>query len=286
MGSRTAYNLGQKCLMMLPYRARHLIRQHFAELMPGPDYFLVSYPKSGRTWLRLMIGTAAIDHLRLPPQDPTDLHRIGTISNRFPTVQVTHDMQSTNIAHGRIQFRRGVYSKSRVVFLCRDPRDVLASSFYDQKYRRMYEYDMPEFAHPDEMVDAPAGGLRSLLRFYNVWGENLPLVRDFLLVHYEDLKSDAATELRRTLEFLGLKNVSKESIAKAVGEGEFKTMRNAELEGKFQSRMAPPDPSNANTYKVRKGVVGGYVDDFSPHAIERMNRTIADELSDVFARYK
>jgi hypothetical protein len=286
MNSRTAYNLGQKWLMMLPYRGRRLIRERLAEWMPKPDCFLISYPKSGRTWLRLMIGAAAIDHLKLPPQDPTDLHGIGTLSSQFPTIQVTHDAQSTNISLRRIKFRPGVYSKSRVIFLCRDPRDVLASSFYDQKYRRIYDPDLPEFADADEMVEAPMGGLPGILRFYNIWAENLPRVRNYLLVFYEDLKADPARELRRCLDFLGLADASDQSILEGVARGEFKTMRDAEREGKFQSNMPPPDPANVNTYKVRKGMVGGYVDDFSAAAIARMDDIIADELSDLFGRYK
>jgi hypothetical protein len=286
VSSRTAYNLGQKWLMMLPYRVRYFIREHLAEWMPKPDYFLISYPKSGRTWLRLMIGAAAIDYLDVPPKDPTDLHRIGTMSTRFPTVQVTHDAQSTSTSLNRIQFRSGVYSKSKVIFLCRDPRDVLASFFYSQKYRRMYERGMPEFAHPDEMVEAPLGGLPAIIRFYNVWAENLPRARGYLLVFYEDLKADPAGELRRCLDFLGLADASDENIREGVARGELRTMRDAERQGKFQSHMPPPDPDNLNTYKVRRGQVGGYVDDFSASAIERIDEMIVNSLSDLFRRYK
>lgn len=286
MNKRARYNLSQKWLMSLPYRARYLIRQHLAEFLPKPDYFLISYPKSGRTWLRLMIGAAVVDELKLPPQDPTDLHKIGTLSDRFPTIQISHDAQSTNIASNQIRFRPALYRKSNVIFLSRDPRDVLTSYYYAQKYRRSLEYDMPEFASPEELIEAEKGGLRSLLKFYNVWAENLPKVRSHLLVHYEDLKADPALELRRCLEFLGLDNVSDASIAKGVAEGEFKTMQKSELAGKFHEKWAPPDRTDVNTYKVRKGVVGGYVDEFSPEAIERMDQIIDEDLSDTFARYK
>ncbi|MES2135447.1 MAG: sulfotransferase domain-containing protein [Pseudomonadota bacterium] len=271
--------------MKLPYRARRFLRRN-AALLPKPQYFLVSYPKSGRTWLRMMIGSAAIDHLRLPPQDPTDFDKLARVSPNFPTTQVTHDTDSTNISLSRIRFRPALYRSSRVIFLARDPRDVLASSFYDQKYRRVYEYDMPEFETADAMVDAPTGGLRGLLRFYNVWAENLPTVRGYLLVSYEDLKADPARELRRCLEFLGLTNVTEVSIRTAVERGAIDKMREAERKGEFHARWGPPDPNNINTYKVRRGVVGGYVDDFSSQAIARMDAIIDSELSDIFARYK
>jgi len=287
MTSRTLYNLVHGSLMRLPSRIKKPLRRTLEPVLPKPEYYLVSYPKSGRTWLRMMIGSAALHHLGLRDDDPTDLERFGRRWRAFPSIRITHDAESTNVGRERIRFRPALYRRSRIIFLVRDPRDVLVSFFHHQKNRRQFESDMPSFAHPDEMVDAAAGGLASLLRFCNVWAEHLPETRGYMLAHYEDLKADPGPEIRRCLEFLGLAGVSEASIAAGVEQGRFSTMQAAERSGRFaHPRLRPADPANLASFKVRKGVVGGYVDEFSPAAVERMEAMIAGQLSDVFARYK
>lgn len=287
MSSRTAYNLVHAGLMQLPSRIKKPLRRQLEPVLPKPEYYLVSYPKSGRTWLRMMIGSAALHHLRLEHNDPTDLETFARRSKDFPTIRITHDAESSNLSPDQIRFRPKLYRQSKVLFLARDPRDVLASFFHHQKNRRAFDSGMPVFAHPDEMVEASRGGLRTMIRFYNLWVGHLEETRGWMLVHYEDLKTDPAREVRRCLDFLGLDNASEESIQAGVEQGRFSQMQAMERSGRFpNARLRPADPDNVASFKVRKGVIGGYAEEFSPEAIERMEAIIADELSERFDRYR
>ena len=268
-------------------RAGRSLRLRLGDLIHPPTHYLVSFPKCGRTWLRMMIGSATARHLGLEPADPMDLESFHRLSPRFPRLRVTHDLEPHRLRPEEIVFRRGLYRKARILFLVRDPRDVLASQFHHQKHRRRFDPGQPSFETADEMVEAGRGGLRSLLRFYNVWAEGLPATAGAILLHYEDLKADPVGELRRAMSFLGLGDVAEESVRHGVAEGSLARMRAVERSGAAgHSRLQPADPANPDSFKVRKGAVGGHRDDFSPEAIEAMDAIIARCLCDAFARYK
>jgi hypothetical protein len=127
------------------------------------------------------------------------------------------------------------------------------------------------------------GGLGTVVRFYNVWAERRGVPAAFLLVRYEDLHRDAEGEVRRVLDFLGLPQVGGEAIRQAVEFASFENMRKLEARDSFHDfAMRPRDRSDPDSYKVRKGKVGGFVDYFGPEDVEHMNRTIEGALSDFY----
>ena len=57
-------------------------------------FVLISYPKSGRTWLRLMLGKALRDHfdLKLAKQgDLLSIQKFTKIDRRIPRLELSHD---------------------------------------------------------------------------------------------------------------------------------------------------------------------------------------------------
>jgi hypothetical protein len=281
------YYLATDMLGTLPSRIKRPIKRSILPYLPKPEYYLISYPKSGRTWLRMMLGTAVLHHLRLPVDDPTDLENFARYTPDFPTIRISHDTEWQNRSCPEVKFRPRLYCDSKIIFLVRDPRDVLVSFFHHSKNRNVFGAHLPEFSTPEEMIDAESGGLRTILRFYNVWAENLPKTQGYTVCYYEELKTNPEAELARCLAFLGLADVPVESLRAAVEEGEFGRMQEAERTGKFaHHRLRAPDPSNVSSFKVRKGIVGGYTAELSPTAIRKMDDIITAELSELFSRYK
>ena len=44
------------------------VRPADREPKPAADVYILSYPKTGRTWLRALVGKALVDNYGLPPQ--------------------------------------------------------------------------------------------------------------------------------------------------------------------------------------------------------------------------
>jgi hypothetical protein len=245
------------------------------------DVYVVSYPKSGRTWLRMMLCGVYAGRAHAPATDLTVL-RHGREWG-LPNIHFTHNgaaMAGKARTAPQLGRDKRKYRSKKIVFLARDVRDTLTSSYFHATRR------IKVFAGtPSEFVRSEMFGADKLITFLNTWAAARAVPRDFLLIRYEDLKRDPASELRRLLEFLGVVPTADE-VQAAVGASSLENMRKLERAGTVNSpAMRPADAADANSYKVRKGVVGGHAELFSAEDIEYLNAKIAGEL-DPFFGYK
>jgi hypothetical protein len=73
---------------------------------------------------------------------------------------------------------------------------------------------------------------------------------------------------------------SDEEIEEAVRFGSFENLRKLETGGFFrQGGMTLRNPDDPNTFKVRRGKVGGYKDYFTPEQAGELEEIVATRLS-------
>ena len=87
-----------------------------------------------------------------------------------------------------------------------------------------------------------------------------------LVVQYEDLHARPDAELRRVLAFAGVDDVTPDVVADAVEFGSFDHMRQLEETGRSR-RAAPGARGDHDTYKARRGTVGGHRDELTVEQI-------------------
>ena len=239
-----------------------------------PDVYIVSYPKCGRTWLRVMLQ----EYLQLigtSLQPFNDKSLLGSSENLV--IKFEHDQGNwvpAPLGIEQLSFNASKYSKKRVVFLLRDPRDVLVSSWYHLRYReRIYPKDLSAFIR-DELV-----GIHKVVAFMNMWIENSHVPDGFFLMTYEALHSDPLSSSRELLEFIGVP-VELEFLQKALEESSFEKMKRMESRGTLKEPwMQPGAKELERSMKIRKGKVGGFHDELSDQDIEFLDRVIHEELS-------
>ena len=173
---------------------------------------IVSFPKSGRTWLRTMVGKALCDRFGIPD---THLLRTYELTRRagLPLTEVTHDgaaIEDRQTYHQLATDKRR-YATRRVLLVMRDVRDILVSSYFHAT-RRSHDYagDLSQFVRDDRY------GVRKVLTFYQRWYDNRRVPRDLMIVRYEDLHRAPAVVLRRVLGFIGLEPVEESGLAGAL----------------------------------------------------------------------
>jgi hypothetical protein len=109
-----------------------------------PETFIVSFPKSGRTWLRLMVGYALNEQYELHADqaDILELDPLVRVAKRlrvdaFPVVAVDHAKKDLELVERALWTFPEQFVGARVVLLVRDPRDVFVSNWFEKKWRKM-----------------------------------------------------------------------------------------------------------------------------------------------------
>lgn len=238
------------------------------------DVLLISYPKCGRTWLTMLLARALARHAGVEQVDYLANDLVGGAVNGLPHVRISHDDDPHWKSAAGLQRSKGRYRDKKVILLVRDPRDVVVSMYFERSRReRAYAGTLSEFLRERR------GSLATILAYYNVWARERARPRAFLLVRYEDLKADSAGTLRRILAFLGLERVDEAHVADAVQFASFENMRAMESGDVLKSgRLRARDPADGESFKTRKGKVGGYVDYLGASEIEWMEAEIRSSL--------
>ncbi len=209
------------------------------------DVFLVSYPRSGNTWMRFLI------HNLLHAEEPASF---TGIDRGIPGIYRHTDRALRHLPGPRIlkSHERFDPRYKKVIYIARDPRDVLISYYhYHLKLGRINEtYSLDEYA--SHFV---AGELDS----FGSWGENagswLEARRGsegFLLLRYEDLLKHPERELDKVASLLQA-NVPDEQLARAVSLSSAEHMRVLEKEGSWKA-MKNTRIDKAFVRSAREGV--------------------------------
>jgi hypothetical protein len=211
------------------------------------DTYIVSYPKSGNTWVRFLVAN-------LLHPDPTDF---TTMETRVPTIYQQTAQQLAAFARPRVLKSHEYFDPRypRVVYVVRDPRDVAVSYFHYSKRKGF-------LGEVDTIATFTDSFLTGSVNRFGTWYENVASwlaardgSPDMLFVRYEDLRKDTAAELRRIAEFLRLDG-SDTTIARAVDASSFERMR--ELEEVSGGNTLHLKHKRADVPFIRKGVAGGW----------------------------
>jgi Sulfotransferase domain len=250
------------------------------------DAVVVSFGKSGRTWLRVLLSRVFQLQHGLDERAILGFDNLHYRTGAVPKILFTHDNYLRDYT-GRRDSKADFYHK-RVIFLARDPRDVAVSQYFQWKYRMkpnkkdINAYPMDDLA-PFDFVMSDAG-LAKVIRFMNLWATEASKIKHFMVVRYEDLRARPEETLQGLLEFLGAPATDAQ-VADAVAFASYDNMKQMEQRRVFWlsgGRLVPKDRSNPNSYKVRRGKVAGYRDDFDAAQLARIDALVETTLDPLY----
>ncbi|MEO1020436.1 MAG: sulfotransferase domain-containing protein, partial [Pseudomonadota bacterium] len=184
------------------------------------------------------------------------------------------------------------YYGKKVVLLVRHPGDVAVSQYFQWRYRmRENKKALNDYPEHGAMIEAPdfvlnhEAGLTKAIEFMNDWAREAEAIGELFIIKYEDLRKKPNVTLQSLMMFVGL-DASDEEITEAVRFASFDNMR--ELEERAASswfgggRLKPKDKTDKNSFKTRKGEVGGWRKEFAAEHVAAIDARIRDELDPVF----
>jgi hypothetical protein len=213
------------------------------------DTFLVSYPKSGNTWTRFLIA-----NLVYPEKNPD----FANINALLPDPEEMSKKNLERATRPRIlkshQYFDPRYPK--VIYVVRDPRDVVLSEYHFDIKRRAIADDFPVPRFVSRFVRG------ELNHPHGTWGENVAswlYTRrgnpTFLLVQYENLQSQPMDEMARIARFLGI-SPDPERLVFAIKQSSADRMR--ELEKKQGHLWSSTRETRQDKPFVRSAKSGGW----------------------------
>jgi len=247
---------------------------------------VVSFPKSGRTWMRALLSYLLQDALALQTDKLLGNRNYHKLDARAPVVLFTHDNYPRRV-YGDSRMD-ALYAGKKVILLVRDPRDVEVSTFFHFSHRspsaKKRAYHLEASGREEDLYDFLkqrfAGG-RNAMSFLNHWSRTAAAQGNVLVVRYEDLKAATERELRRVSDFIGL-DAAETSLRAAAERASFSSMKSGEREGTFShqdSRFGNRGSDSADAFKVRRGKVGGYRDYMTPDQAEEIDAMIDSTLA-------
>lgn len=242
------------------------------------DTYVLSFPKSGRTWLRMLLATYFSQHYNV--KVTPEITEQGRQNPRVPIIRFTHlgaETPSLDCDLGRLK-------NKRVIFLIRDPRDVVVSYYYEVTRRASVWPDHVSSIH--SFVRDGCFGIPRIVEFMNLVMRNRQRIPRLRIISYEELQRDTAAKLGELLAFTGVRGVQEEVVRLCVKSCSFENMRGMEAKGLIaHDSMRPGDASDPQSYKVREGRVGGHRGYLLADDLDYVNAYIRRNLDSVYGVY-
>lgn len=234
-------------------------------------HFMLSYPKSGRTWLRFMVDSYLCRVFDLDCPNVFEAEK---------QLQKVHPIEWTHLSGAMIEclpyWAMGGWRLSEPmqripwVILTRNFQATLTSAYYQARDRiKVFQ------GTPSEFLRDPRFGIIKLVTFYNILEEVRSGMDRCELIAYESLLDDPKGVFTQVVKALDLR-VDEDLIDQVIEESSFENMKRLSLTPEYAGTViAPIDPNNPQTFKVRSG--GQEKKSiFSENDLEYLHRVIDD----------
>lgn len=239
------------------------------------DVFVISFPKSGRTWHRYLLGNYLASLRNRTVQEAASVEKLTADETGRRT---RYDHNGANFADAilpthEIVANSALWAGRKVIFLGRNPKDVLVSAWHHARFRQSsYSGTIQEF------VRSPYAGIDKILVAHNRWWRDRGRAQSYLTLSYERMHQDLAGVLRDTLDFIGWP-IDEQALERSVIASSFDNMRAAERSAAVEHKSLRDhsgmrDRSDQRGRKVRSGKVGGYQEHLTAADIDFIDAAI------------
>ncbi|XP_004440281.1 PREDICTED: sulfotransferase family cytosolic 2B member 1 [Ceratotherium simum simum] len=240
------------------------------------DIFIVTYPKSGTTWMIEILS------LILKDGDTSWVHSVP-IWERAPWCEIIMgafslpDQPNPRLmsSHLPIQlFTKAFFnSKAKVIYMARNPRDVVVSLYHYSKIA----VQLKDPGTPDQFLQ---NFLKGEVQFGSWFDHIKGWIRmqgkeNFLFITYEELQQDLRRSVQRICQFLG-RPLGEEALGSVVAHSTFGAMKANAMSN--YTLLPPTVLDQRQGAFLRKGVCGDWKNHFTVAQSEAFDRVYREQM--------
>lgn len=245
------------------------------------DVFVVTYPKSGTIWMQqillLLESKGNVDSISKEDKFSNGdlvpwIEVIGQIQDfvtaESPRFRVSH--LAYHLMPKELCYRRG-----KVIYVARNPKDILVSYYYFHKLATMLETpkSFDDFFDKFMRGEVMAGSWFEHIKTWFLHKDDI----NMLFITYEEMIQDLQTAVRRIAEFLGA-DLTQDQLNSVVKHSTFKNMRQIP---QANYELVPGDLLNHQEGRfMRKGTIGDWKNHFTVAQSERFDEVFKEEMKD------
>ncbi|XP_075952641.1 amine sulfotransferase-like [Anarhichas minor] len=246
------------------------------------DVFVVTYPKSGTIWMQQIL-------LLLEAKgDLTAISKLSKYSNAelVPWIEVyghrrtfiTAPSPRMRVSHLPFQFMPSTLGqkKGKVIYVARNPKDVLVSYFYFHKVANMLETPTDFDNFFEKFMRGDVFG-SSWFEHIKTWYSHKDDI-NMLFITYEEMIQDLHSAVERIALFLG-KELTDEQLADVVKHSTFNNMKN--IPQANYERVPGELLSHHQGRFMRKGTIGDWKSHFTVAQNEMFDKVFHGEMADI-----
>ncbi|XP_059665878.1 cytosolic sulfotransferase 5-like [Cornus florida] len=276
------------------YVPRHLeaaktVQSHFEAR--DDDVILASPMKTGTNWLKALCFCIMKraksdddddDDNEEPLVDEHPFSYVRTLEIQVYTTNAPPDlsgMSSPRLFHTHLPYNALPdsikNSKCKIVYITRNPKDTLVSTWHFFNSLRTAEQGPYPF---DKAFDSFCNGVHLFGPFFEhglqYWKESSKMAHKILFLKYEDLKRDPKGQLKRLASFLGRPFVNEEAIDKVLWTCSLERLKNMEVN---KNGVSPWTGLPKSSF-FRLGVVGDWKNNFTPKMKDQLDHITSMKL--------
>src|ERR687892_1020072 len=231
------------------------------------DVVIVSYPKSGSTWLRFIMANL-LDNMFSGPHQEIDFLRMQLIVPEISLDACRNGVNFGALPSPRIMRSHGLYNPRfpKIVYILRDPRDALVSYYYHFKKFHNFNGTLLEFLQSD---------IRKVEwdQHVNSWIFQNQSLNNLCIIRYEDMLSNASVEVEKVVHFAGL-GFTPADIHRAVEKSDFNQLRKLEQ----RKGLGYVDEQERHIRFIREGKRGGWQEKFGRAEMAYVKEQLGNSL--------
>ncbi|XP_002524377.2 flavonol 3-sulfotransferase [Ricinus communis] len=258
------------------------------------DLILCTYPKTGTTWLKALAfaittrsrySISESPLLTSTPHDCVPFMEVEIGTKKMYPRDPKNPLIATHIPYDSLPTSVGTLG-CKIVYFCRDPKDVLVSMWHFLRARLPEGIDKDAYCNMDDSFEAFCEGVALNGPYWDhvagFWKASQKYPEKVLFLKYEDLKEDTVSNVKKLADFLGYPFTPHEEnqgvVQQIIDLCSFESLKNSKAtkDGAYAENSAFV---MKNSLFYRKGKTGDWKNYYTEEMGAHLDQIVEEKLS-------